>query len=69
MLKIQIEGLPAWSEQAFGVLIAVSIGLLSALGVQMILVPRLRRKLQGKYIHMKGGQITLHIHVSAFKLS
>lgn len=47
-MKIQIEGLPAWSEQAFGFLIASTIGLGVAWLVHLCLVPRLRKTLKGE---------------------
>ncbi|CAL8108502.1 unnamed protein product [Orchesella dallaii] len=45
MLKIKVEGLPGWTENAFGVLISVVIGLFVAGCVQLIVVPKLRREL------------------------
>ncbi|ODM92403.1 Sodium-dependent phosphate transporter 1-A [Orchesella cincta] len=53
MLKIQVEGLPAWSEQAFGLLISIGIGLFVAFGVQLIVVPKLKRELT------EGGRASL----------
>lgn len=53
VLKINIEGLPPWTEQAFAVLISVTVGVLAAMVVQLILVPRLRRKLQGMFVNTK----------------